>query len=128
MDEPKHAMGSKPDVVCLCPFCIGAAIRNIWGKHCPQIGHLLTAFALGKAFGIDCALLCLRIEELTPGVQVDHQQASVHSLLVTTQAALGAFALPGGGVAGATHTEPLQRAWSTCPGHPGVWEAGWRGL
>ncbi len=109
MDEPKHTVGGEPDVVSLCPFCICTTVGNIRGKHCPKIGHLLTAFALGKAFGIDRTLFCLGIEKLTPGIQVDDQQAPVHRLLVTTEATLGAFALPGC-VAGATHGKPPQRA------------------
>ena len=66
MDEPKHAMGGKPDMVGLCPFGIGTAVGYVGGEHRPEIGHLLTAFALGETFCIDSTLFCLRIEELTP--------------------------------------------------------------
>lgn len=128
MDEPKHAMGGKPDMVGLRPFGIGTAVGYVGGEHRPEIGHLLAALALGEAFGIDSALLCLRIEKLTPGVQVNDQQASEHGFLVTAEPTLGTFVLPGGGAAAATHGEPLQRAVSACPGQPGVWEEVWRGL
>jgi len=127
MDEPKHVIGGEPDMVSLCPFCIRTTVRYIGGKHCPEIGHFLAAFALGKTFGIDSALLCCRIEELTPGVQVDDQQAPEHSLLVTAEATFCALALPGFTTA-TTHDALLQRAVPTCPGQLGVWEEGWREL
>lgn len=94
MDESQHAMGGEPDMVGFCPFCICAAIRDIRGEHCPKIGHLLTTFALGKAFGIDGTLFCCGIEKLTPGIQVDDQHASVHRLLMATEATLATFVLP----------------------------------
>jgi hypothetical protein len=128
MDEPKHPMGGKPDVVSLCPFCIGTVIRYIGSKHYSEIGHLPTAFALGKTFGIDSTLFCLRIEKLTPGVQIDYQQTPVHHLLVTTETTFGAFTLPVEGVTVATHGESLQRAVSACSEHLAVWEEEWREL
>ncbi len=73
MDEPKHMMRGKPDVVCLCPFYIGTTIGYIGSEHCTKIGHLLTTFTLGETFGIDTTLSCLRIKELTPGVQINYQ-------------------------------------------------------
>ena len=94
MDEPKHTMGCEPNMVSLCPFCICAAISNIGGEHRPKIGHFLTTLALGKAFGIDGTLFCCGIEKLTPGIQVDDQHASVHRLLVATEATLATFVLP----------------------------------
>ncbi len=97
MDEPKHTMGGKPDMIGLCPFCIRTTVRYILGKHRTKTGHLLTASALGETFGIDCALLGHRIEELTPGVQVNYQQMSVHRLLMATETALDTFVIPGGG-------------------------------
>lgn len=131
MDEPQHTMGGKPYMVSLCPFYIGTIIGYIGTEHCSKIGHFLTAFTLGEPFGIDTTLFCLRIEKLTPGVQVDYQQTPVHRLLMTAQAALGAFVLPGGGGVGgtaATHGSYLQRALPDCSGHLAVWEGGWRGL
>ena len=109
MDEPQHTNGRKPDVVSLCPFCICTTIGNIRGEHCPQIGHLLTTFALGKPFGIHGTLLCFRIKKLAPGVQVDNKKVAVHYLLVTTKTTLRAFGLPGG-VTGPTHGSSPQKA------------------
>lgn len=129
MDEPKHTVGSKPDMVSFSPFYIGTTIGYIGSEHSSKIGHLLAAFALNESFGIDGTLLCLRVEELTPGVKVDNEQTPVHHLLVTTEATLGAFALPGGGAASATHGHPsLRRVVSAGPGYLGVWEEGWRAL
>ena len=96
MNEPEHTMGSKPDMVSLCPFCIRTTVGYIGGKHCPEIGHFLTAFALGKPFCIDRALPGLGIEELTPRVQIDDQHMSEHRLLVAAETTLGTFTLPGG--------------------------------
>lgn len=94
MDEPKHTMGSEPDMVSLSPFCICATIRYVGGEHCPQICHLLTTVALGETFGIYGTLLCLGIKEFTPGIQIYDQHAPIHSLLMTAEAALGALVLP----------------------------------
>ncbi len=97
MDETKHTMGGKPDMIGLCPFCICTTVRYVLGKHRTKMGHLLTTLALGQPFGIDCASLGHRIEELTPGVQVNYQQMPVHRLLMAAETALGTFVLPGGG-------------------------------
>ncbi len=125
MDEPKHAVRGKPYVVGLCPLCIGTTVRNIGCEHCSQIGHLLATLALGKPLGIDGALFCFRIEELTPGVQVYDQYAPVHRLLMTAEAALGALALPGGG-ADTTHGLLLRRVGSAGFEHRYGWEGEWR--
>lgn len=127
MDEPKHTVGSKPDMVSLCPFGICTTIGYIGCKHRSEIGHLLTAFALGEPFGIDGALLCFRIEEFTPGVQVDDEHTPIHRLLMAAEPTLGALVLPCG-IANATHGNPLQRAGQAGSGHPAGWEEGWREL
>ncbi len=94
MDKPKHFVGCKPDMVSLGPFYICTAIRDIGCKHSPEVCHLLTAVALGKAFGINGTLLCFRVEKFAPGVQVNDQHTPIHSLLMAAEATLAAFVLP----------------------------------
>lgn len=125
MDEPKHFVGSKPNMVGLGPFCICTAIRDVGCEHRPQIRHFLATFALGEAFGIDGALLCFRVKEFAPGVQVNDQHAAIHRLLMAAEPTPVAFALPRG-IARATHDETLQRAVSAGSGHPAGWEGGWK--
>lgn len=113
-------------MVGLGPFCVCTTIGYIGGKHCTKIGHLLATIALGETFGIDGTLLCLRIEKLTPGVQIDNKQTPIHGLFMAAEPTLGTFALPRGCVTDATHGALLQRDALAGSARLGVWEEGWR--